>query len=124
MSKFVGTTIALIGIIFLASGLILPLILPSALLQTLIGLVLTLLGFGMTVYTGRSSGKFLAGLIALLGILLMIAGVIPTITGLPLYSRLGGIVRIGLGILFGIAGYVVYEFGQDVYRYDDDVFDL
>lgn len=124
MSKFVGTIIAIIGIIFLGSGLIVPRELPSALLQTLAGLALALLGFGMTVYTGRSSGRFLAGLIALLGVLLMVAGIIPIVTGLPLYSRLGGIVRIGLGILFGIAGYVIYEFGQDVYRYDEDVFDL
>lgn len=122
MGALLGFLSTLLGISLLISGLFVPRPFFTTVWQTLLAILFLGIGLVAANQHSEAAGKPLAGLTALLGICLAIAGIAPLLLGLPLYGSMGSTVRIIIGVFLTGAGYLIYEFGGEIFGYDDDDF--
>ena len=120
MGHFIGASVGALGILLLGSGLVLPRDLITVLWQTLLGLIMTVMGFALVLSASRSAARGLAGLLGLLGLILLGAALLPAIAGFSLYGGLGAVIRGGLGLIFCICAYLIAEWGSEIFGYDED----
>lgn len=122
MGQFIGTSVGMLGIFLLGSGLLLPRDLFTGVWQTVLGLLMTAVGFALVLSASRLAARGLAGLLGLLGLALLGAAIVPSAVGFSLYGGPGALLRGALGLVFCVAAYLLAEWGSEIFGYDDDPF--
>jgi hypothetical protein len=124
MGKLLGVLLFLIGLGLLTLALCVPPVLLSQSTWTVIwraglGFVLCVAGYLMADYAGgNTSLKFMAFLLALLGLGLLALAIFPPLFSVSLYGRGGNTWRIVLGVILCIGGYGLWELGNTGLRED------
>jgi uncharacterized membrane protein HdeD (DUF308 family) len=121
MGVLLGFLTTILGVGLLISGLLVPRPLFTAGWQSVLALIFLAVGYLFSAQASSGASKPLAGLMALLGIVLVFAAVVPRMLGFSLYSLFGDIFRIVLGLILVVAGYVLYEYAEEIFGYDDDL---
>lgn len=115
MAGFIGFVLFLLGFILSFVGLALPsTLLPQpyggTLWKVLLGIVLSVAGIFIAEQGGhRGTARFSAGLLALLGVGLLVEALLPAVFNLSLFTTGGTVLRTVLGMLFVGAGYWFLE---------------
>ncbi|MBC8492787.1 MAG: hypothetical protein H8D43_03295 [Chloroflexi bacterium] len=119
MGKLVAFVIFLIGMMLLTVGLAVPPVLlqqsfGSVLWKVLLGLLLAAVSYVMADYvSSRFLQKLMAILIAFFGLGLAGLALIPAVLGFSLYGTAGTAVRVILGLLLCLGGWVISEYEPD-----------